>query len=118
MDEPYYVGFTVDGQDIGLGPHGHSQGMTGRSATGTSSTSAQPCRDSSTPARGAAGGQDVSGGKLTAIVKDADGNGIGLIRSPDGSAMTALSSPGLVRAVTVRKLRRRTAGAPLANIEF
>jgi extradiol dioxygenase family protein len=29
MDEAYYVGFNVEGQDIGLDPHGHSQGMTG-----------------------------------------------------------------------------------------
>src|SRR3712207_7754222 len=29
MDEPYYVGFSVEGQDVGLDPHGHSQGMTG-----------------------------------------------------------------------------------------
>jgi len=29
MDEAYYVGFNVDGQDIGLDPHGHSKGMTG-----------------------------------------------------------------------------------------
>jgi predicted enzyme related to lactoylglutathione lyase len=29
MDEAYYVGFNVGGQDVGLGPHGHSQGMTG-----------------------------------------------------------------------------------------
>ena len=29
MDQPYYVGFNVGGQDIGLDPNGHSQGMTG-----------------------------------------------------------------------------------------
>jgi predicted enzyme related to lactoylglutathione lyase len=29
MDEAYYVGFNVAGQDIGLDPHGHSQGMRG-----------------------------------------------------------------------------------------
>ena len=28
-DEPYYVGFRVGDQDIGLDPNGHSQGMTG-----------------------------------------------------------------------------------------
>jgi hypothetical protein len=39
MDEPYYVGFSVEGQDIGLDPNGHSQGMTGPSATGTSTIS-------------------------------------------------------------------------------
>lgn len=29
MDEPYYVGFHVGGQDVGLDPNGHSKGMTG-----------------------------------------------------------------------------------------
>ena len=29
MDEAYYVAFSVGGQDVGLDPHGHSQGMTG-----------------------------------------------------------------------------------------
>jgi catechol 2,3-dioxygenase-like lactoylglutathione lyase family enzyme len=39
MDEAYYVGFNVEGLDVGLDPHGHSQGMTGLSATGTLTTS-------------------------------------------------------------------------------
>ena len=29
LDEPYYVGFNAGGQDIGLDPHGHNQGITG-----------------------------------------------------------------------------------------
>ncbi|MGH2354254.1 MAG: VOC family protein, partial [Chloroflexota bacterium] len=29
MDEAYYVGFNVEGLDVGLDPHGHSKGMTG-----------------------------------------------------------------------------------------
>ena len=29
MDTPYYVGWKVGDQDIGLDPNGHSQGMTG-----------------------------------------------------------------------------------------
>lgn len=28
-DEPYYVGFEVDGQQLGLDPNGHASGMTG-----------------------------------------------------------------------------------------
>ena len=28
-DEPYYVGFKVGDQDIGLDPNGHNEGMTG-----------------------------------------------------------------------------------------
>ena len=29
VDSPYYVGFSVDGLEIGLVPDGHDQGMTG-----------------------------------------------------------------------------------------
>ena len=29
MDEPYYVGYQVAGQDIGLDPHSAGKGMTG-----------------------------------------------------------------------------------------
>ncbi len=29
MDQPYYVGFEVEDQDVGLDPNGNSQGMTG-----------------------------------------------------------------------------------------
>lgn len=39
MDETYYVGFTVEGQDVGLDPHGHSQGWRALSAIFTSTTS-------------------------------------------------------------------------------
>ncbi|WP_327324948.1 VOC family protein [Streptomyces sp. NBC_01210] len=82
MDEAYYVGFRVGGQDIGLDPHGHSKGMTGpvgfwhvddiRSAVSALlGAGAEAVQDI----------QDVGGGKLTAIVKDSDGNTIGLIQA-------------------------------------
>jgi len=29
MDEPYYVGYRIGEQDVGLDPNGHAQGMTG-----------------------------------------------------------------------------------------
>lgn len=29
LDEAYYVGFNIDGQEVGPDLHGHSQGMTG-----------------------------------------------------------------------------------------
>lgn len=66
---------------IGLDPHGHSQGMTGSVAY----WHADDIR-TSFDALLAAGAQvlqevkDVGGGKLIASVKDADGNGIGLIQ--------------------------------------
>jgi predicted enzyme related to lactoylglutathione lyase len=82
MDEPYYVGFNVEGQDIGLDPNGHSQGMTGpigywnvgdieKTLKALLDAGAEPLQEV----------KDVGGGKLIASVKDADGNGIGLIQS-------------------------------------
>jgi predicted enzyme related to lactoylglutathione lyase len=85
MDEPYYVGYKVDGQDVGLDPSGHSKGMTG--ALGYWHVD-----DISTAiaAAVAAGGEqhqevtDVGGGKLIATIRDADGNLIGLLQQPAG----------------------------------
>jgi predicted enzyme related to lactoylglutathione lyase len=82
MDEAYYVGFNVAGQDIGLDPHGHSQGMTGpvgywhvddieRSVKALLEAGAEVQKEV----------KDVGGGKLIASVKDADGNVIGLIQA-------------------------------------
>lgn len=81
MDEPYYVGYRVGDQDIGLDPNGHSQGMTGTLAYWHVADIA-----STLEALLAAGVQpmqavrDVGGGKLIASVKDPDGNAIGLIQ--------------------------------------
>ena len=83
MDEPYYVGFDIEGQDIGLDPNGHAQGMTGSVGyweVDDITKSLQQLLDS-----GAGSHQeikDVGGGKLIASVKDADGNVIGLMQSP------------------------------------
>ena len=85
MDEPYYVGFSAAGQDIGLDPHGHRKGMTTpvaychvedihRSLTELLDAGAQAHQDV----------KDVGGGKLVASVKDPDGNVIGLIQELRG----------------------------------
>jgi predicted enzyme related to lactoylglutathione lyase len=85
MDEVYYVGFNVDGQDVGLDPHGHSKGMTGPIGywhVDDINKSLEAIVD--------AGGEtqqpvsDVGGGKLVATVKDTDGNIIGLLQAPAG----------------------------------
>ena len=83
MDEAYYVGFNVGGQDVGLDPHGHSQGMTGP----TGYWHVDDIRKSvhlllEAGAQAQQEVKDVGGGKLIASVKDADGNVIGLIQSP------------------------------------
>ena len=83
MDSPYYVGFRVGDQEIGLDPNGHNQGMTGPIGyyqVDDIKQSLQSLLD--------AGGQvqqdvkDVGRGMLIASVKDADGNIIGLKQLP------------------------------------
>ena len=83
MDEAYYVGFNVEGQDIGLDPHGHSKGMTGPLAywhVDDIEESLRALLDAGAEAH--QGVRDVGEGKLIASVKDADGNVIGLLQSP------------------------------------
>jgi predicted enzyme related to lactoylglutathione lyase len=83
MDEAYYVGFRVGDQDIGLDPNGHNQGMTGPVGywhVDDLKKSLKLLLDAGAQAQQEV--KDVGGGKLTASVKDADGNAIGLIQSP------------------------------------
>jgi predicted enzyme related to lactoylglutathione lyase len=81
-DQPYYVGFNVDGQDVGLDPNGHSKGMTGPLPYWHVSDIRASIDDLV-----AAGGElqqepsDVGGGNLIATVKDTDGNVIGLFKA-------------------------------------
>ena len=80
VDEPYYVGFRVADQEIGLDPHGHKQGMTGYWHVDDIQKSLQLLL--SAGAETVQEVKDVGGGKLTASAKDSDGNIIGLIQSP------------------------------------
>ena len=82
FENPYYAGFKAGDQEIGLDPNGHKAGMTGPLPY---------CRvadiKATLQALLAAGAQteqavkDVGGGRLTATVKDADGNVIGLMQN-------------------------------------
>jgi len=81
MDEAYYVGFNVGGQDIGLDPNGHNQGMTGPVGywhVNDLKKALQLLLDAGAQAQQQI--TDVGGGKLIASVKDADSNIIGLIQ--------------------------------------
>ncbi|AWT41506.1 MULTISPECIES: VOC family protein [Streptomyces] len=80
-DEPYYVGFKDAGQDVGLDPNGHAQGMTGpvpywhvadirARLSALLDAGAELLQDV----------RDVGGGRLIASVKDADGNLVGLLQ--------------------------------------
>lgn len=82
-DSPYYVGFKVGDQDIGLDPNGHNQGMPG--PVGYFEVDDIEARLKQLLDAGAEAQQpikDVGGGKLIATVKDADGNVIGIMQSP------------------------------------
>jgi predicted enzyme related to lactoylglutathione lyase len=81
MDAPYYVGFTVGGQSIGLDPNGHAAGATGPLAywhVEDIKASVQALLDAGAKTRQEV--KDVGGGKLIASVTDADGNVIGLLQ--------------------------------------
>src|SRR5215510_3441771 len=82
-DQPYYVDWKVDGQDIGLVPQGNRQGITVPVAyhhvddiNGTIATLVNAGAEAQAEPR------DVGGGRLVAALKDADGNVIGLIQDP------------------------------------
>ena len=81
-DQPYYVGYNVDGVEYALNPGGYAQGLTG-------ATPFWKCADidaavAELVAAGAVvvqGPADVGGGAITASLTDVDGNMIGLIQS-------------------------------------
>jgi len=81
VDSPYYVGFRVGEQEVGLDPNGHKTGGDGpiayrkvediqRSLRALLEAGARPHQEP----------QDVGGGRLRATVKDADGNLLGLLQ--------------------------------------
>lgn len=82
-DEPYYVGYKVAGQDVGLDPNGHKQGMTGPLPylrVTDIKASLQALLDAGATEQKKV--TDVGGGKLIASVTDPDGNPIGLTQEP------------------------------------
>ena len=83
MDAPYYVGFQVGDQQLGLDPHGHDQGLTGPVGYWTvDDITGQLSRLVGAGAQELQPVRDVGGGKLIASVKDQDGNIIGLMQNP------------------------------------
>jgi predicted enzyme related to lactoylglutathione lyase len=85
VDSPYYVGFDVDGTEIGLLPGGHGQGMTGPIAFFDVDDIAATL--DAVKAEGAEVIQeptDVGAGLLVAKIRDTEGNDIGLRQQPAG----------------------------------
>lgn len=77
-DNPYYVGFKVGNQDIGLDPNGHKEGMTVYYHVDDIKKSLQSLVDAG--AKQVQEIKDIGGGGLIASVKDENGNIIGLIQ--------------------------------------
>jgi predicted enzyme related to lactoylglutathione lyase len=77
-DAPYYVGFKVGEQDIGLDPNGHKDGIIPYYHVNDIQKSLQWLTDSGAQALQET--KNVGGGRLIASVRDADGNVIGLVQ--------------------------------------
>ncbi len=81
VDLAYYVGFRVGEQEIGLDPNGHANGLTspiGYCRVSDIEKSLQSLLDAGAQVQQAV--KNVGGGRLTAWVKDADGNITGLMQ--------------------------------------
>ena len=78
MDEPYYVGYQVNGLDIGLDPHGHKSGAVVYYHVDDIKSTLQTLLDAGAQVDQEA--KDVGGGRLIAAVKDTDGTLIGLLQ--------------------------------------
>ncbi len=79
-DAPYYVGFKVGTQDIGLDPNGHKEGMTPYYYVDDIKKNLKLLVDAG--AKTLQEIKDVGGGRLVASVKDENSNIIGLIQDP------------------------------------
>jgi predicted enzyme related to lactoylglutathione lyase len=79
-DAPYYVGYDVKGQHIGLVPHGGPQGMTSPVAYWhVSDIEAKLAEVTAAGATVKDPPKEVGGGGLVATFSDPDGNVLGLI---------------------------------------
>ena len=81
-DAPYYVGFRIGEQEIGLDPNGHNHGMTGPVGyckVDDIKASLQEAVDAGWQTRQDV--KDVGGGQLAAIVEDPDGNVLGFLQA-------------------------------------
>ena len=83
FDEPFYVGFSVGGFELGLLPDGGPPGPGGTVAYwGTTDIRAEVDRLMALGARIHTAPQDVGGDILVAVVLDPFGNQVGVIQNP------------------------------------
>ena len=79
-DTPYYVGYNVAGQEIGLNPTGHASGMTGTVVFwNVDDVAAKVAEAEAAGATITQPATEVGGGVTTAIVTDPQGNQLGFI---------------------------------------
>jgi predicted enzyme related to lactoylglutathione lyase len=82
-DAPYYVGYDVEGQHIGLVPGGSAQGMTSPVAYWqVPDIEAKLAEVTAAGATVKEAAHDVGGGRLVASFTDPDGNVLGLLQDP------------------------------------
>jgi predicted enzyme related to lactoylglutathione lyase len=79
-DSPFYVGYKVAGQDIGLDPNGHRAGAVAYVTVTDIKARLQSLLDAGAEVNEEV--KEVGGGRLVATVKDPDGNLIGLLQDP------------------------------------
>src|SRR6478609_5255468 len=80
-DAPYYVGYDVAGQHIGLVPNGAEQGMTGPVAYWhVADIEGKLAELTAAGASVKDSPRDVGGGRLVATVTDPDGNVLGVLQ--------------------------------------
>ena len=79
-DSPYYVGFNIAGQDIGLDPQRHREGATAYVHVDDIHTRFDALI--ATGAEEIEAIHDVGGCRLVASIKDPDGNILGILQDP------------------------------------
>jgi predicted enzyme related to lactoylglutathione lyase len=83
-DAPYYVGYEVEGQHIGLVPNAGAQGMTSPVAYWhVSDIEAKLAEVTAAGATVKEPAHDVGNGRLVATFTDPDGNVLGLLQDPN-----------------------------------
>ena len=78
QDTPYYVGFKVGADDVGLDPNGHRDGTVAYFPVADIRASVKQLVDDGGKVQQDV--KDVGGGRLIATVKDAEGNLIGVMQ--------------------------------------
>ncbi len=82
FDEPFYVGFSIGGFELGLVPDGSLVTSGAQALWGVSSVSAELERLAALGITAHEPAKDVGGGILVASVRDPFGNVLGLIENP------------------------------------